>query len=139
MEQENRFCSSEIEMAKNHLINRVSPYVIYLFGSITKNGFRSDSDIDIAFLSDVIISDYDLFLTAQEIADICGRDIDLIDLTKASAVLKAQIVGSGNVVFCNDKLRRMYYEMCALKEYAFLNEERAKIMEKINESGQIYG
>jgi len=139
MEQENRFCSSEIEMAKNHLINRVSPYVIYLFGSITKNGFRSDSDIDIAFLSDVIISDYDLFLTAQEIADICGRDIDLIDLTKASAVLKAQIVGSGNVVFCNDKLRRMYYEMRALKEYAFLNEERAKIMEKINESGQIYG
>ena len=86
-----------------------------------------------------IISDYDLFLTAQEIADICGRDIDLIDLTKASAVLKAQIVGSGNVVFCNDKLRRMYYEMRALKEYAFLNEERAKIMEKINESGQIYG
>jgi len=57
MEQENRFCSSKIDMAKNHLINRVRRYVINLFGSITKNGLQADRDIDIAFLSDAIISD----------------------------------------------------------------------------------
>jgi len=139
MQDKNSFCTSRIEAVKNHLIERVNPCLIYLFGSVAKNNLRTDSDLDIAFLSDIRISDFSLFMIAQELADICTRDVDLIDLSDASAVFKAQIVGNGNVIFCNDELRRMYFEMRVLKEYALLNEERAKIMEKIEDRGRIYG
>jgi len=139
MQNKNSFCASRIEAAKTHLIERVNPYLIYLFGSVVKNNLRTESDLDIAFLSDVRMSDFSLFMIAQELADICNRDVDLIDLSDASAVFKAQIVGNGNVIFCNDEQRRMYFEMRVLKEYALLNEERAKIMEKIEDRGRIYG
>ena len=33
----------------------------------------------------------------------------------------------------------MYFEMYALKDYAFLNEEREVILKNIKESGTVYG
>ncbi|MBL4937492.1 nucleotidyltransferase domain-containing protein [Clostridium sp. YIM B02515] len=94
---------------------------MFLFGSSVKGAFREDSDIDIAFLSDNELSDYEVFMIAQEIACVFNRDVDLIDLNKASAVFKAQIVGTGKVIYCSDDNRRMCFEMRSFKEYALLN------------------
>lgn len=76
------------------LIVHFNPYVIYLFGSVVKGNFRNDRDIDIAFLSDNEISGYDLFIKAQDLADIIKREVDLIDLKKSSTVFKAQVIGT---------------------------------------------
>lgn len=128
-----------IKKISDFLIKKINPYLIYLFGSSVKGNFREDSDIDIAFLSDEEFSDYEIFMTAQELADIMKREVDLVNLKKSSTVFKAQIVGTGKTIYCSDENRRMYFEMYAFKDYALLNEERAEILESIKKRGTVYG
>lgn len=110
----------------------------YIFGSIVKGKIHPKSDIDIAFLSDQKVSNYDLFIMAGDLAEILGRDVDLVDLNESTTVFQAQVVESGKWIYCSDNNRRMIFEMVALKKYAKLNEERACILKKIKESGRIY-
>ncbi|MBC2578868.1 type VII toxin-antitoxin system MntA family adenylyltransferase antitoxin [Clostridium sp. DJ247] len=116
----------------------VEPYVIYLFGSGVKGIFRQDSDIDIAFLSDKEISDYDLFMVSQELADILKREVDLINLKNASTVFKVQVIYNGEKIYYLDDTRGAYFEMYSFKDYALLNEEREIILNSIRERGSIY-
>ncbi|HEX3047776.1 MAG TPA: nucleotidyltransferase domain-containing protein [Bacillota bacterium] len=106
-----------------------------LFGSAARGQLRPDSDLDLAFLSDLALNEYEVFMRAQELAELLGRDVDLIDLNKASTVLKAQIIGKGKVIFNGDNLRRMVFAMKAFKEYALLNEERQCILDRFKERG----
>jgi predicted nucleotidyltransferase len=131
--------SSRIDIIKTYLIEKISPYLIYLYGSAAKGTMRKDSDVDIAFLSDTEHSAYDIFMMAQGLAGVLGRDVDLIDLKKASTVFKAQVVGTGKVIYCSDENRRMVFEMTSFKEYALLNEERQCILDKIKKRGTVYG
>jgi uncharacterized protein len=130
---------NQLNKIKDILIKNIKPYLIYIFGSSVRNTFREDSDIDIAFLANTEHSDYEVFMIAQEIAGIFNRDIDLVDLSKASTVFKSQVVGTGKAIYCNDDTRRMYFEMYTLKEYAMLNEEREVILKGIRERGSVYG
>lgn len=130
---------NDIDNINNILINEIKPNVIYLFGSSAKGISRPDSDLDLAFLSEKELSDYNVFMIAQEIASKLNIDVDLVDLNKASTVFKAQIVGTGKVIYCNDDVKRMYFEMYAFKDYALLNEEREIILRDIRERGSVYG
>ncbi len=125
--------------ALNLLVKRINPVVVYLFGSAARNEMRNDSDIDIAYLSDAKLSQYENFMLAQELADIFNRDVDLINLRESSTVFKAQVVGTGKRIYCSDENRRMYFEMRAFKEYALLNEERGIVLRRIKERGSVYG
>ncbi|MFT8312639.1 MAG: nucleotidyltransferase domain-containing protein [Clostridium sp.] len=127
-----------IENIKNFLLNNLEPYAIYLFGSSAKGIFREDSDIDIAFLSNKNTTDYELFMLAQELADIVKRDVDLINLENASTVFKVQIIYNGEKIYCSDDTRVAYFEMYAFKDYATLNEEREVILKSIKKRGYIY-
>jgi predicted nucleotidyltransferase len=129
---------NDIEKITKFLIKNINPYLIYLFGSSVSGIFREDSDIDIAFVSDKEITEYEVFMLAQELADMLKRDVDLINLKKASTVFKAQIIGKGKVIYCSDDKRRMYFEMYGLKDYALLNEEREIILNSIKQRGHIY-
>lgn len=128
----------EIEKIKDILINRVSPYLIIIFGSAAKKRLRKDSDIDIAFLSDKYFDDYEIFMVSQELADVLNRDVDLIDLNKATTVFKAQIIGNGRVIYSKDDRRVNEYKIRVLKEYCLLNEERQVVLQKIKERGYVY-
>lgn len=128
----------ELEQIKKYLAEKLSPYLVILFGSAAKGIMRKDSDIDIALLSDHQLDEYGLFLHAQELASLINRDVDLVDLEKASTVFQAQIVGTGRVIHCTDEHRRMLFQMLTLKKYAKLNEERKPILDKIKERGSIY-
>lgn len=121
------------------LIKRVAAYVIILFGSYGKGIARADSDIDLAYLGDKQLSDYENFMLAQEIAGLVGKDVDLLDLGRASTVIKAQIIAGGKVVYCGDEKRKADFFMKALKEYALLNDERAVVLREIERRGSVYG
>jgi hypothetical protein len=84
------------------------------------------------------LSEYDIFMIAQGLADLLKQPVDLVDLNKASTVFQAQVVGTGQIIYCTDEVRRMYFEMKVLKMYAKLNEERKSILDRIMESGSIY-
>ena len=131
-----------LDKYKENIINLLSdfnPSIIYIFGSFARNEIRKDSDIDIAFLTNQNIDEYECFMKAQEIADNIKIEVDLIDLRKASTVFIAQVVGTGNVIYCKDKIAKAYFEMRAFKEYALLNEERKVVLDRIKESGSVYG
>ncbi|ABP66214.1 DNA polymerase, beta domain protein region [Caldicellulosiruptor saccharolyticus DSM 8903] len=111
----------------------LSPWLIILFGSLIKGNFRKNSDIDIAYFSDKDIDNYERFLIAQELANILNRDVDLIDLKKTSTVFRTQIISTGEVIFCADETRKMYFFMRTFKEYALLNEEREIVLKSLFE------
>lgn len=128
----------QIDIIKNFLIKNLDVDVIYLFGSSVKNTMREDSDIDIAFLSEKSVDPFDLFHLSQKLADLVGREVDLIDVKKATTVFQTQIISTGIVIYSRDEKKRAIFEMITYKSYARLNEEREEILDKIKESGSIY-
>lgn len=127
-----------IEVIKNTLIEKVSAYLIIVFGSTVTGKIRKDSDIDIAFLSRMSFDEYEVFIIAQELSSSLGRDVDLVDLSRASTVFKANILGKGKIIYCADEKKKHEYQIRTLKDYCILNEERKVILDKIRERGSIY-
>ena len=127
------------QLIRDLLTNKVKPSFIIVFGSYAKGLSRRNSDIDIAFYSeDTVLSSYDLFIIAQELAELLKIEVDLIDLRRASTVLKAQIFTNGKVIFADDELLLKKQQMTALRMYAELNEQRKEILNRIEESGCVY-
>jgi len=123
-----------------HTLNKlINPWIIILFGSYAKGRALEESDIDIAFLSDQEVGEYQTFCIAQELAKLVGKNIDCVNLHSASTVFQVQVIGHGKVLYCKDETRRKYYFLRTFKEYALLNEERATIIKRIKERGTIYG
>lgn len=129
----------QIETIIHTLRKSVAPWLIILFGSYAKGRARGDSDIDIAYLTDQVVNEYQSFCLAQELADLLGKSCDCINLKLVSTVFQVQVVGYGKVLYCQDETRRKYYFLRTYKEYALLNEERALILKRIKERGTIYG
>ena len=128
-----------VQTIQDCLINKINPAFIILFGSYAKGTTHPNSDIDVAFFSeDAQFTSYDLFLMAQELADILKMEVDLVDLSMASTVFKAQIYTTGIVIYTNDDIMLKKQKMTTLSMYARLNEERKAILEKIDERGSIY-
>ena len=125
----------QLQRAIEILKKEFDPVLIYLFGSAARSELRVDSDIDLAFLSDEPRGSYEVFMVAQQLAEIFNRDVDLVDLGKASTVLKAQIVAYGKHIYEADLNRRISFEMVALKEYALLNEERQVVVDSFIKGG----
>jgi predicted nucleotidyltransferase len=130
---------AQIGAVRELLLFRLDPCLVILFGSAAWDGLRPESDIDLAFLSEKAIDAYELFLLAQQVAELVGRDVDLIDLRKASTVLKAQITSKGRVIYSSGTIRQMEFGMQSLKEYALLNEERQEILDRFAEGAEPYG
>jgi predicted nucleotidyltransferase len=106
---------------------------VYLFGSEAEGRARPDSDVDLAFLSERALDPVVVFDVAQDLATALHRDVDLVDLSRASTVLRAQVIGRGRVLHSGDARRVGEFEMYALSDYARLNEERARVMESFLE------
>lgn len=110
------------------------PAVVYLFGSEVRGQGRPDSDMDIGFVADAPQDPCAVFDIAQQIADDLGRDVDLVDLRRASAVMKAQVIGTGRRVWVTDPMAADTFEMYALSQYARTNEERRESLRGFEES-----
>jgi uncharacterized protein len=135
LEKEN----TDIQSIVTFLRDKLDPYLLVLFGSLAKGTARADSDVDIAFLSDDQCSSYQIFMIGQELAQLLGKEVDLLDLEQSSTVMKAQIVTSGRIIYCSDETKRMDFYIRALKEYALLNEERAPVLDELARRGSVYG
>jgi predicted nucleotidyltransferase len=105
-----------------------APVAVYVFGSRASGQARPDSDIDIAFVPSAPCDPYAVFLAAQELAAAFDCDVDLIDLSRASAVMKAEVLRGGQRLFVGDARRADEFEMYALSDYARANEERRDVL-----------
>lgn len=112
------------------LKQKLSPELIYIFGSYSENKERKDSDIDLAFLSEDEVGEYQIFLLAQKLADKLKKEVDLIDIKQASTVFKMQII-QGKLIYNANNYKKMEFELKTLREYAKLNEERKEVLERV--------
>ena len=94
------------DIVMQELQAELAPELIVIYGSFTSGTYRSESDVDIAYLGGKTLSDYERFLLAQRLAGTLDRDVDLVDLAKASTVLQMQTMHKGTVVYCKDNGKR---------------------------------
>jgi uncharacterized protein len=71
---------------------------IWVFGSEAAGTAREESDIDIALLTQPAPSIDILAKAKAELSDALGREVDLIDLRRASPILAYQVLKSGVLV-----------------------------------------
>lgn len=112
---------------------------VYRFGSFGTPDQRVDSDIDLGLLANAPLDPVALFDLAGELATHAHRDVDLVDMIRCSTVMRAQIVTTGECIFCNDKFRCENFADMALSRYAHLNEARRGILEDIQTRGFVHG
>jgi len=99
----------------------------YLFGSRATGTFRTDSDWDIGILCPRV-SPMDLASLSGHLSSLLGGDCDLVDLKRASASLRAEVLRTGRAFMAPDALALARFEMDSLTEYQNLNEHRKAIL-----------
>ncbi|MCK5680308.1 nucleotidyltransferase domain-containing protein [bacterium] len=112
---------------------------IYRFGTWGTVDQRPDSDIDLAVLALSPLDSVACWNLAQQLASMAGRDVDLVDLLKASTVLRMQIVASGERFFCVSNNEAESFEDTVFSSYVRFNEERHLILEDVKKRGNVYG
>lgn len=112
---------------------------LYLFGSVATDQAGHDSDIDFALWGESPVAPPLLWAISNEIAAIVKCDVDLVDLSAASAVMRIQIIAHGKRLYCANEFRCAVFEDFTFSDYARLNEERAGILSDIRDRGSVYG
>lgn len=109
--------------------------VLYLFGSAAEDRLRAESDLDIAFLALATAESKALqvYDAAQSVATALHRDVDLVDLSEASTVMRAQVIGNGRRIYVADEYQANLFEAHALSDYARLQEERSGALRAFTE------
>ncbi|MCL6457521.1 MAG: nucleotidyltransferase domain-containing protein [Gorillibacterium sp.] len=127
----NFLAEDQEQIIVDFLTKKYQVFAVILFGSAAKKKLRPDSDVDIAFMTETSSTAYDRFMSAQQLADKLGREVDLIDFREASSVFKVQILKHGKLLYDGNPFARKSAYMYALREYAMLNEERMSILENL--------
>lgn len=78
-----------------------------LFGSMAKGTARPDSDIDIAVLKNQPLTSQEKTALIAEIANLCGRPVDLIDLKHAGEPLLGEILKGERLLGSNEYYARL--------------------------------
>lgn len=113
---------------------------VWLFGSYANNCHDALSDMDIAILTDWTspqISAVTLWDVSQNLACILNKDVDIVDMHRASTVMQYQIVVYGKRIF-GYGLDIDLYECGVLRKKIALDELRAGFLSDILARGSVY-
>ncbi len=111
---------------------------VYLFGSCARGNARPESDIDLAVLSNQPLDPLFRWHLQEKLAAALGRNVDLVDLLRASTVMRRQVLLDGKLLYEGDRYGRELFEATSLGMYARLQEERREILKDIQERGHVY-
>jgi predicted nucleotidyltransferase len=101
---------------------------VYVCGSTAAGRNRMDCDVDIAILPTAPLQPLQLMALRNALSEQLMRDVDLVDLSRATTVLRKEVVLHGRLLLESDPRRRAEFEMYTLSDYARLNEERAPVL-----------
>ena len=129
---------------KKHIVqillkNHPDLIAIYLFGSSVKGETVRESDIDLAVLFKSPSDSFKTWTLGQRISTILHHEVDLIDLLKASTVMRIQVISEGECLYEGDRMKKERFEDYVYRAYARLNEERREIIEDVQNRGNVYG
>jgi len=112
---------------------------VYRFGSTVRGEQRADSDVDLAVLAAVALDPVARFDLQERLAVALRRDVDLVDLRRASTVMAMQVISHGEPIATGDALERERFEDHVFGAYARLNEERRDILRQVFRDGTVHG
>ena len=134
--------SGNEQIVQTIVIHYPKVQAVYLFGSYGTADERPSSDVDIAVLlpheeakaaGSLLLGELHLAL-----AELLGKEVDLVNLRQVSTVFQKEIVMTGQQIFCADAYAAAEFEMLTLSYYQKLNEERREILAAFKESGRAY-
>lgn len=111
---------------------------VYAFGSRLRGEADDASDLDLAVLVAGYADPLQLWSLSSELAELCGCDVDLLDLRAASTVMQHQILTRGVRWWAAD-VQAGLYEAAVLSEKTALDEARVGLLADIRREGRIHG
>ena len=112
---------------------------IYLYGSVVTEMFRSDSDVDIALLVLEPVTVDDVMHLKDELGLLLRRDIDILDMRRASVEMAFSVLRSSIQIFSKDLLSVGLYETALMSMWADLQIDRREIVADVQKRGSVYG
>ena len=97
--------SAEVDRAVGWLDEQFGLDALWLFGSRARDTARAESDIDLAALFHRRPTAIQLLDARAELAILIGREVDLVDLERASPVLAMQVLRHGRLLLNRDPAR----------------------------------
>lgn len=137
-----RYCALAMDDARAiRMLRKAVPdvVVVYRFGSTIRGEERADSDVDLAVLAAAPLDPLQRFALQEELAVGLRRNVDLVDLRRASTVMAMQVVSTGKPICVVDRIERDRFEDYVFAAYARLNEERRAILQQVLRDGTIHG
>ena len=115
---------------------------IYLFGSYGTEDERPDSDADIALLlpPEVAKTTKNLSISPlhDELEELLGKKVDLLNLRQISTVFKKEVVMSGRRIYTGNLYAVEEFEMLVISYYQKLNQERAGVLAEGMRTGKFH-
>jgi len=111
---------------------------IYLFGSRANGTANSDSDLDLAVLVAGYAEPLQLWDISNDLAEIAGCDVDLLDMRATSTVMQYQILQTGRRLWTIG-LEADLFECFVLNEKLHFDQARAGLLADIQKRGTVYG
>lgn len=111
---------------------------IYAFGSRIQGTAREDSDLDLSVLVAGYAAPLQLWEQANQLTEILGCAVDLLDLRAASTVMQYQVLTQGRRLWASEPAAGLF-ECFALSEKNRLDADRAGLIADIEKSGRVYG
>jgi len=110
---------------------------VYVFGSESRGDTRPDSDLDLAFVADPPVSASLVEGARQALELALGRDTDLVDLSRVSAILARQVLIDGDRIAAFRPSVADLLEVRLMRDYEDLKYRRAGIESDIAERGRV--
>jgi predicted nucleotidyltransferase len=113
-------------------------WAIYAFGSFARAEDWPGSDLDLAVLLPPARRIQDLLGVISAVSASVHRDVDVVDLRRASDVLRREVLMDGQTLYVSEPDQALAWEAAAMSRYARHREEIRDILEDFRRTGVGY-
>lgn len=110
---------------------------VYIFGSYADGTATSKSDLDIAYLSSILLSSTEKWELSQRLADLLSIDVDLVDLSETNTIFRYQILSTAERIN-GEGFDVESFETLAYSFYLRFQEERKPIVDEIMKRQRVF-